>query len=220
MQIPPYSCLVLNRKIRNTESVKERNRQAIIDAAGELASTRGIGSFTAVDLAERAGTSRRSIFNHFHSADDAVYAYLSQCLEGLFERASNIGESTGSADDLISYLQRTVLLDESYEILEHISAVISTDARRSGTLAWASQIIERAANVLADAVRHAVPNVSDVDAHLLSHTIISAIQTAQALWVNMSEEHKGSREEWNSLHHRALELVRIGPVALRADSAI
>ena len=50
------------------EAVKYHNRRAIIDAAAALAAERGLGRFTVNDLADRAGVSRRTIFNYFASA--------------------------------------------------------------------------------------------------------------------------------------------------------
>ncbi|WP_414672704.1 TetR/AcrR family transcriptional regulator, partial [Kocuria sp. UBA1838] len=65
------------------EAIRLRNRRAIIAAAGELATELGTDRVTVNELAARAGVSRRTIFNHFPSAQDAVFEYLSELVAGL-----------------------------------------------------------------------------------------------------------------------------------------
>lgn len=54
------------------EQNKIDTRRAIADAAFDLARSVGPGSFTVDQIAERAGVSRRTFFNYFHSAEDAL----------------------------------------------------------------------------------------------------------------------------------------------------
>lgn len=54
------------------EQNKIDTRRAIADAAFDLALSVGPGSFTVDQIAERAGVSRRTFFNYFHSAEDAL----------------------------------------------------------------------------------------------------------------------------------------------------
>lgn len=189
--------------------MKERNRRAIIEAAGELATARGMGAFTVAELADRAGTSRRSIFNHFPSADDAVYAYLTSCIDPLIARLGSLPQSFSSIDGLVLRIEEIVRGDDAYEILHHVGSVLSTDPRRPGTVLWASQLIDQVSGQLGDVIRRQLPNHDPIDVRLVSHALISAIQTSQTIWFQ-SGPTDHTREEWTDLLLRSLELVRIG----------
>lgn len=60
---------------------KARTRQALVDAARELARERGLDDVTAEDIAERAGVSRRTFFNYFTGIEGVVAAGLAEPLE-------------------------------------------------------------------------------------------------------------------------------------------
>lgn len=60
---------------------KARTRQAMIDAARELARERGLEDVTAEDIADRAGVSRRTFFNYFAGIEAVVAAGLAGPLE-------------------------------------------------------------------------------------------------------------------------------------------
>ncbi len=195
------------------ETVKERNRRAIISAAGELASTRGMGSFTVAELAERAGTSRRSIFNHFPTVDDAVYAYLTSCIDPLIATLGALPHSFTSLDELIIRFEEMARSEEAYTILHHVGDVLSRDSRCTDTVLWASQIVDQTAGLLSDVVGNQLPSIDRRDVELISHALISAVQTSQTLWFR-DYPNERTREEWSALLIRALELVRVGHRAL------
>lgn len=67
------------------EAIRLRNRRAIIAAAGELTAELGTEGVSVNGLAERAGVSRRTIFNHFPSAQDAAFKYLSELVTELID---------------------------------------------------------------------------------------------------------------------------------------
>ncbi|WP_324649921.1 helix-turn-helix domain-containing protein [Georgenia sp. H159] len=60
---------------------KARTRQALVDAARELARERGLEDVTAEDIADRAGVSRRTFFNYFAGIEAVVAAGLAGPLE-------------------------------------------------------------------------------------------------------------------------------------------
>lgn len=197
-------------KSGHPESVKERNRRAIVAAAGELASTRGMGNFTVAELADAAGTSRRSIFNHSHTADSAVYAYLTSLIEDLIDRIEDIFDDIDSVDDFLTQLGEALNSDLSFRYLGHVTEVLSTDPRHMNTLSWSSQIIEESSEILDRVLRTYVPSLNPVDGVFLAHAIISAIQTAQSIWAHGTLVDSGSRSHWEALNKRALDNVRHG----------
>lgn len=66
---------------------KAATRQSITDAALGLLRLKGPGNFTAEDIAEAAGISRRTFFNYFSSTDAAlasiVHAFLDNAIQQL-----------------------------------------------------------------------------------------------------------------------------------------
>ncbi len=87
--------------LRTTDSVeplgrREQNkidtRRAIADAAFDLARSKGPGAFTVDQITERAGVSRRTFFNYFPSAEDALTVRMDLFIDlalGVFERLPN-----------------------------------------------------------------------------------------------------------------------------------
>ena len=63
------------------EQNKARTRQAMVDAAREIARERGLDDVTAEDIADRAGVSRRTFFNYFSGIEAVVAAGLAGPLE-------------------------------------------------------------------------------------------------------------------------------------------
>lgn len=71
------------------EQNKIDTRQAIADAAFELARSVGPGAFTVDQVVERAGVSRRTFFNYFPSAEDALTVRMDLFIDlalGVFEQ--------------------------------------------------------------------------------------------------------------------------------------
>ncbi|WP_082470185.1 MULTISPECIES: TetR/AcrR family transcriptional regulator [Micrococcales] len=64
---------------------RQATRQAILDAAEEIVVTAGLGSLTSRRLAERAGTSERTVFNHFSNLDDVILARVSSYLTRILD---------------------------------------------------------------------------------------------------------------------------------------
>lgn len=66
------------------EALKWHNRRSIVQAAARLARERGISGFTVSDLAQAAGVSRRTIFNHFSGVEEAVQASFLDAVTELY----------------------------------------------------------------------------------------------------------------------------------------
>lgn len=69
---------------------KAATRQSIVLATVGLARERGLGEFTVEDVADAAGVSRRTFFNYFSSAEEAMaaptFGFLDSALEGFRAR--------------------------------------------------------------------------------------------------------------------------------------
>lgn len=64
---------------------REATRQAILDAAEEIVVDAGLDSLTSRRLAERAGTSERTVFNHFSNLDEVILARVSSYLTRILD---------------------------------------------------------------------------------------------------------------------------------------
>lgn len=80
-------------------------RQAIIAAAQRLAVKRGYSGFTVEDLAEAVGVSRRTLFNHVSSKEEAVLGMLPRITD---EQVATL-RSGGPTGDLVEDLVITAI---------------------------------------------------------------------------------------------------------------
>lgn len=199
------------------EALKFFNRRAIIDAAAALAEERGIGGFTVSDLAERAGVSRRTIFNHFSSADDAVYARFSELLGVIVDDFVEIADatpppaapSTGAVfEQLADVIERTELVRP----LSHIARLLATSENHPTTVMWAHEVLQTVTTRLTAEVAQRNPEAGSFTVTLLASSLINALAVAFEQWV---EETGGvdtpdGRAAWQRLVRTAIDHLRHG----------
>ena len=95
---------------------KAENRIAIVEAAESLILEGGYGALNAEALAERAGVSRRTIFNHFASVDDVLVTRLNQYFNRIFEECDFTisGENASMEAEMLS-IARNVFMSSTLE---------------------------------------------------------------------------------------------------------
>jgi len=95
---------------------KAENRIAIVEAAESLILEGGYGALNAEALAERAGVSRRTIFNHFASVDDVLVTRMNQYFNRIFEECdfSISGENASMEAEMLS-IARNVFMSNTLE---------------------------------------------------------------------------------------------------------
>lgn len=76
-------------------------RQAIIAAAQRLAVKRGYSGFTVEDLAEAVGVSRRTLFNHVSSKEEAVLGMLPRITDEQIATLRSGGPTGDLVEDLV-----------------------------------------------------------------------------------------------------------------------
>lgn len=83
--------------------LKERTRQSILDAAGELLAESG-PTFSVDALAERADVARRTIFNHFTSLDDVIASVGAHAFEPVLQTlvAAEVPQGTDVRQALVT----------------------------------------------------------------------------------------------------------------------
>lgn len=108
-----------------TNSATQSRRQAIVSAAQRLAADCGYTGFTVDDLAKAVGVSRRTLFNHVSSKEEAVLGLLPVLTD---EQAATL-RAGGPTGDLVEDLVITAIEclggdDATAEDWQHLQAVV------------------------------------------------------------------------------------------------
>ncbi|WP_431813951.1 TetR/AcrR family transcriptional regulator [Kocuria sp. cx-455] len=187
-------------------ALKWHNRRAIVMAAGELTDRHGIQGFTVDDLAAKAGVSRRTIFNHFSSAEDAGYEYLSELVTRLIRAvlaelpdASERGEQTlGSVyQDLCTAMRSHSLVEALRPLLLQV-----TEVKESPTAAlWGFRVTSAATERLENVLCERLPDHDRLELQLVATSIINSMSVCMDAWLLRTggELNDESRRIWDEL---------------------
>lgn len=173
-------------------------RSAIVAAAGELTFAHGPSGFSADDLARRAGTSRRTIFNHFASLTDAVDEYLGNVLATPIKNISNAPMCT--PDELLKVARTQLLSEETFETVRLLTNTLAPTDPRDQTQAWRARIAERAVTLLTAELTR-VEGWDDIDCEIFARTLVSTLESASIMW---SRSETADRASWTAITQRCL----------------
>ena len=207
--------------------VRLRHRRAILDAAVELIGQADDARFSADELADRAGVSRRTIFNHFASLDDVL---LDVCSETLDVLAAQLRAQAGSApisppgsdsatptpaDDrsaMFAAMARALReSDLSGPILQVWRALGGPTEDDHRTRAFAQQALARVADELSTLLRVANPHADPLDIQLLASLLAHGLGVIASHWVVTTLPGRApSRTDWEELLERLLDTVGSG----------
>lgn len=198
-------------------ALKWHNRRAIVAAAGELADRHGIQGFSVNDLAKEAGVSRRTIFNHFSSAEDAGYEYLSELIARIIGAVlAELPEPTDPQDhtltevyrDLCTAMRAHNLVGELRSMLLQVSAVKETPT----AALWSFRVTNVATEGLLNALRDRLPRHADLELQLVATTVINSMSVCMDAWLQNSggELTDETRGEWDRLLAEALDFLGRG----------
>lgn len=170
-------------------TAKERHRQAIVAAAGELISDSDGTRFTAEDLAERAGFSRRTVFNHFGSLDEVLIAVCADTLRSATAEVLSgltAGPVTGPGrGELFTRLTRaltaTVLADPILHMWRALAAVGADEERAE---AFAQNALAVVAEELSARLTLAAPDADPFDVQLLAGLLNHGLGVVARTWVD------------------------------------
>lgn len=197
--------------------LKAANRRAIIDAAAALAEEQGLGSFTVSDLARRADVSRRTIFNHFTSVDEAVYVRFSELLGVIVDDFVEIADATpppaapttGAVfEQLADVIERTELVRP----LSHIARLVGTSEDHPATVLWSHEVLQSVTVRLTDEVTRRNPQADPFTVALLAGSLINAVVVVLEQWTaeTSAVDTPQSRLVWQRLLRTAVEHLRRG----------
>ncbi|MDO5618131.1 TetR/AcrR family transcriptional regulator [Kocuria sp.] len=215
------------------EALKWHNRRAIVVAAAQLARERGLQGFTVNDLAQAAGVSRRTVFNHFGGVEEAVQASFLDAIAGLYAQfRTSLGEQR--FPDLPTafrqFAQEASHLDVVGTVCQAIAPFLpegqgkpraqSVDYKPANIPGQATTDIELLAvratdatareivSILQDRVDHADP----FQAHLLGEYLITTITVCADRWfaATHGELTEETRALWQQLLRQGMDSLGKG----------
>jgi AcrR family transcriptional regulator len=159
---------------------KAATRESIITAAVRLARERGLGEFTVEDIAMAAGVSRRTFFNYFSSAEEAIaaptFGFLDAALEGFKERPK--GEPL-----LESAIHILVALADN-ELIEPMAQSFLVSHGNDPVTRYQLQAFDECSDKIVTAIREREGDALDeIYVHALAGSVMSCGKAALEVWL-------------------------------------
>jgi AcrR family transcriptional regulator len=196
-----------------TPGLRERNKQkmrtAISDAATRLFIKQGFDHVTVAEIAEAAGVSTMTVFNHFQRKEDLFFDRKGESIAfirtALAERPGN--EPLVEVLERLSYdfLKKTLVPQK--ELPGFWDVVAQSASLRARAREMRDTAVEDIAGALAEAVNRPGP---DIDAHLIASLLVATWQTALIESIRLSREGASSQKTRRTLQQllgRALKAV-------------
>lgn len=205
------------------EALKLGNRRAIVSAAAELADARGLDGFTVNDLAERAGLSRRTIFNHFATVDDAVYASFADRISGLYEdverdlgqrRFATLAEAFEAFAEAVRRVDviatvRSGLAPLGLTVFEPTTPASAVPDRSE---VWAMRITDGVVRECATSLQDRLDDADPLQVRLLVDLLVATVKACVEQWFAATDGELSPQglQEWDRLLDTALTRLRDG----------
>lgn len=198
-------------------ALKWHNRRAIVMAAGELADLHGIQGFSVDDLAKKAGVSRRTIFNHFASAEDAGYEYLSELVSHLIGMVlAELPEPSEQTEQTLGQVYQDLCKAmRAHSLVEALRPLLlqATDIKESPTAAlWSFRVTNAATEELERVLQERLPDHGQLELQLVATSIINSMAVCMDAWLLRTggELTEQTRSEWNELLTETLKILGRG----------
>ncbi len=198
-------------------ALKWHNRRAIVMAAGELADLHGIQGFSVDDLAKKAGVSRRTIFNHFASAEDAGYEYLSELVSHLIGMVlAELPEPSEQTEQTLGQVYQDLCKAmRAHSLVEALRPLLlqATDIKESPTAAlWSFRVTNAATEELERVMQERLPDHGQLELQLVATSIINSMAVCMDAWLLRTggELNDQTRSEWNELLTETLKILGRG----------
>ena len=197
------------------EAIRLRNRRAIVAAAGELTAELGTEGVSVNGLAERAGVSRRTIFNHFPSAQDAAFEYLSELVTELIDTVlDDLPEPTEPETASLGEVYRQLIgALRARVLIGDLQPVFSVDVQETQAASlWGYRVTRMAVERLNEVLRERLPQYTPFQTHLVATTLINSLAECLDEWLARTGgvlDERG-RQIWDELLSTALEVLGRG----------
>ena len=173
-------------------------------------------------VAARAGVSRRTIFNHFPSAQDAVFEYLSELVAGLIdgvlrdlpEPMTPKGTTAATSDVSLGDVYRQLIGSlRTHTLIEELQPVFSVDLQDTPAASlWGFRVTRTAVDRLNEVLRERLPQHSSFETHLVATTLINSFAECLDEWVARTggELDERGHRIWDELLTTALGVLGRG----------
>ncbi|MDE0716670.1 MAG: TetR/AcrR family transcriptional regulator [Rhodospirillaceae bacterium] len=112
-----------------SERRRRRNREALIQAAYDVVSRKGIDATTVHDITEEADVGLGTAYNYFPSKDDLILAAIEQSMDRLARRIETVTDTFDDPAQVFAYGVRTLMdtatADQRWQWLMRRSEVIA-----------------------------------------------------------------------------------------------
>ncbi|MDR1823892.1 MAG: TetR/AcrR family transcriptional regulator [Bifidobacteriaceae bacterium] len=191
---------------------KVANHRAIIEAAVRLSEERGLGHFTADELAEAAGVSRRTIFNHFasvdHAAYEGVFAEVENMLQHWIAAMASLSPDTTALPPAFQAMSQAILAEDLAPAFKRITQLLAagSDVDMSFVF-WEQGVLQRLGTAMTETIMAAAPRLPRLEVEVMVASTLSAVAVVFTEWLQTP---KPSRPALRRLLTRAVEQVGRG----------
>jgi len=201
--------------------IRAQRRQILIEAASDVLLARGRTRFRIEDVADRAGMSRRTVYNYFPTVRSLViesaaelYGDLVENLRVLPPADADIASGEAVLEDLISVIDRTDLARISAET-NHVFDGLRSEAVAAGALDVVTVLSE---DLSAEFARR-YPGYDTVEKDVIIASVLSGLAVLLLQW---SAERAGTRSarstrQWERVQRRFVDHMRTGHRIFRSD---
>ncbi|WP_206064412.1 TetR family transcriptional regulator [Rothia koreensis] len=172
--------------------MRAQNRDAIASAAAGLVLRVGPSRLTVDELADRAGVSRRTVFNHFSSIEEAAFARVNDNFDRLVEdfAPDSAGTPETMSTSVSQALTEFVLRADVLEVIRDSVATAGRMVDRQGMDTWGQASIERMIHRLVAIVESLYPQAPAMHIHILCRVLVQTI--CVALHEALGDDGRGS----------------------------
>ncbi|WP_334173530.1 TetR/AcrR family transcriptional regulator [Sinomonas sp.] len=159
---------------------KAATRQSIVIAAMRLAHDRGLGGFTVEDVADAAGVSRRTFFNYFSSAEEAIAAPTFGFLDAALERFHDRPKGEPLLESVIQIL--LALADNKF--IEPMAQSFLVSHGNDPATRYQLQAFDECSDKIVAAIREREgPSLDELYVHALAGSVMSCGKAALEVWL-------------------------------------
>lgn len=159
---------------------KAATRQSIVVAAMRLAHERGLGGFTVEDIADAAGVSRRTFFNYFSSAEEAITAPTFVFLDTALERFRDRPKGEPLLESVIQIL--LALADN--EFIEPMAQSFLVSHGNDPATRYQLQAFDECSDKIVAAIREREgESLDEIYVHALAGCVMSCGKAALEVWL-------------------------------------
>lgn len=194
------------------EAHKDRTRASLVDAAFGVLEERGIEQLTAESVAERAGVSRRTLFNYFGTVEETLLVPAHASMDTL---VAEIERSEASVPPL-DVLRRALPTVFDATVFDRIASIrraaVHSPALRRAETAIVTDSVGDALALLEARSRRVGVEPDRLFLAGLARSGLGAIETAAEAWMERTggAADEESRRTFTELAQRALDDLRSG----------